>query len=66
MDLFNTFGTLVGLLAALFSLLAWLKARRVQKDLQNEKARQSKKLPLRCNMAGKDRWSCPWNCAAPS
>ncbi|MEK7729072.1 MAG: hypothetical protein AAB354_11715 [candidate division KSB1 bacterium] len=53
MDLFNTFGTLVGLLAALFSLLAWLKARRIQKDQQAEKARQSKNITVTLQYGGK-------------
>lgn len=53
MDLFNAFGTLVGILAALFSLLAWLKARRIQKDQQAEKARQSKSITVTLQYGGK-------------
>lgn len=53
MDLFNAFGTFVGLLAAFFSLLAWLKARRIQKDQQAEKARQSKSITVTLQYGGK-------------
>jgi len=53
MDLFNTFGTFVGLLAALFSFLAWLKARRIQKDQQAEKARQSKSITVTLQYGGR-------------
>ena len=53
MDLFNTFGTFVGLFSALFSLLAWLKARRIQKDQQAEKARQSKSITVTLQYGGK-------------
>lgn len=52
MEWFNAFGTLVGLLAAFFSFMAWLKARRVQRDLQNEKARQSKKITVTLQHGG--------------
>lgn len=52
MDLFNNFGTFVGLLSALFSLLAWLKARRIQKDQQAEKARQSKSITVTLQHGG--------------
>ncbi|KAA0224696.1 hypothetical protein EDS67_22780 [candidate division KSB1 bacterium] len=52
MELFNAIGSFVSILAALFSLLAWLKARRVQKDLQNEKARQSKKITVTLQYGG--------------
>lgn len=59
MELFNAIGSFVSILAALFSLLAWLKARRVQKDLQNEKARQSKKITVTLQHGGKGSLELP-------
>ncbi len=59
MDLFNAFGTLVSLLAAVFALLAWLKARRVQKDLQTEKARQNKTIMVTLQHGGKGTLELP-------
>jgi hypothetical protein len=53
MEWFNTFGSFVSILAAFFSLMAWLKARRVQKDLQVEKARQSKSITVTLQHGGR-------------
>ena len=53
MELFNAIGSSVSILAAFFSLLAWLKARRIQKDLQTETARQSKTVSVTLQHGGR-------------
>ncbi len=37
---------IIGILGAVFALLAWLKARELQKELQNEKERQLKEIQV--------------------
>lgn len=37
---------IIGVLGAIFALLAWLKARELQKELHNEKERQLKEIQI--------------------
>lgn len=44
MDWFNFSGSTASILGAIFALMAWIKAHNVQKQLQQEKERQSKNV----------------------
>lgn len=46
MDWLNNLGVAASVLGAVFALMAWLKARKVQKELETEKARQNKRITV--------------------
>ena len=46
MNFFNFLGSVASILGAIFALMAWIKASRVEKGLQDEKVRQSKKITV--------------------
>jgi len=46
MDWINLAGAIASILGAIFALMAWVKARLVQKRLESEQARQNKKVTV--------------------
>jgi len=46
MSFFNFLGSVASILGAIFALMAWIKASKIEQELQTEKARQSKKITV--------------------
>jgi hypothetical protein len=44
MDWLGYVADVIGILSALFALLAWLSSRRLRKEIEQEKARQNKRI----------------------
>ncbi len=44
MDWLSLVSNLIGILGAIFSLFAWIKARQIQQEIECEKKRQNKKI----------------------
>lgn len=49
MPYLSEISSIVGISSALFSLLAWLKARGIANEMEKEKARQCKKISVELN-----------------
>ena len=53
MQYLSPIADIIGILGALFALLAWRKAREVQRELQREQQRQSRKITVILNYGPK-------------
>jgi hypothetical protein len=53
MEYLSTIADIIGVLGAIFAFFAWLKARQIQKELQHEQQRQSRKITVILNYGPK-------------
>ena len=59
MQIVSLIADVVGVAGAIFSLLAWLKAKRIKEELDKEKARQNKKVRVILQYGGSQAIELP-------